>query len=60
MLSSRKSSVSVDSNQSNKIYDENKPYRTIIDYNSADSWPAVKSKFMSKKDAQEMFKAYFN
>ena len=44
----------------NKIYDKNKPYRTIINYNSADNWPAVKSNYMSKKNAQDMFKAYFN
>ena len=34
--------------------------RTIINYNSADNWPAVKSNYMSKKNAQDMFKAYFN
>ena len=44
----------------NKIYDKNKPYRTIINYNSVDNWPAVKSNYMSKKNAQDMFKAYFN
>jgi len=44
----------------NKIYDKNKPYRTIINYNSVDNWPAVKSNYMSKKNAQDMFKTYFN
>jgi hypothetical protein len=43
----------------NKIYDVNKPYRSIINYNSADTWPAVKSNYMSLEKAQQMFLSYF-
>tara|TARA_A100001015_G_C14698737_1_gene597408 strand:+ start:56 stop:766 length:711 start_codon:yes stop_codon:yes gene_type:complete len=44
----------------NKIYDKNKEYKYIINYDDARNWPGVKSGYMPLKEAQEMFLAYFN
>jgi hypothetical protein len=44
----------------NGIYNKNKPYQTIIDYDNAINWPAVKSEFLTLEEAQKMFLAYFD
>ena len=43
----------------NKIYDKNKEYKYIINYEKASDWPGVKSGYIPLKEAQYMFLAYF-
>lgn len=44
----------------NKIHDENKDYPCIINYKNAKNWPAVKSGYLTLKEAQQIFLNYFN
>lgn len=43
----------------NKIYNKNKDYPCIINYDNAENWPAVKSSYMNIEEAQKMFLSYF-
>jgi hypothetical protein len=44
----------------NKRYSGKKSYKSVIDYDNAENWPAVKSGFISIEEAQKMFLSYFN
>lgn len=43
----------------NKRYNKNKQYKSIIDYDDAINWSAVKSGYISIEEAQQMFLEYF-
>ncbi len=43
----------------NMLFNSNKSYQKIIDYNNINNWPGVKSGFITKNEASKMFLSFF-